>query len=103
MSTFRHPDLDRPALSLRQLQSIESMVRRYLPADVKLLDLEVLPASTMGGNPAPLEVRATVAEPEHGSAKPGWAAALMTEMRAGWPITDFQFTIAHATDAAPKG
>lgn len=60
MSTYRHPDLDRPALSLRQLQSIDAMVRRHLPVDVALLDLEVLPASMTGGNPAPLEVRATV-------------------------------------------
>ena len=93
MSEFRHPDLDRPALSLRQLQAIDAMIRRHLPEDVRLLDLEVLPASTLTPNIAPLEVRGTVLEPEHGSTRPGWGRGLAGEIRAGWPMTDFLFSI----------
>ncbi|MCA2982693.1 hypothetical protein [Gemmatimonas sp.] len=100
MSAFRHPGLDRPVLSLRQLQAINAIVRRYLPANVTKLELEVLPVSMPGDNPAPLEVRATVSEPEQGSVKPQWGPELMAEMRAGWPITEFQFPISFASAEA---
>ncbi len=93
MSSFRHPDLDRPAISLAQLQAMASMIQRHLPEDVALRDLEVLPASTLTPSPAPLEVRATVVEPPHGSQRPGWGHGLGAELRAGWPATDFQFSI----------
>lgn len=93
MESFRHPELDRPAISLKQLQALEAVIRRYLPNDVALEELEVLATLPESGNPAPLELRATVREPEHGSSRPGWGADLVTEIRAGWPVTDFLFAI----------
>jgi hypothetical protein len=93
IDVFRHPDLDRPAISLAQLQAMASMIKRHLPDDVALRELEVLPASTLTPAPAPLEGRATVVEPPHGSSRSGLGRELGAEIRAEWPSTDFQFSI----------
>lgn len=93
MSAFRHPDLDRPGLSVRQLKALQAVIERYLPTDVHLTELEVLATPPNSGNPAPLEVRATIAEPEGGSRAPSWGAGLIDEVRRGWPPTDFLFSL----------
>jgi len=93
VTEYRNPDLDLPSVTLEQLKAIDAIVRRHLPSDCQLLELEVRPREAESGNPAPLEVRATVLDPSGPAIGEQWTTDLAAEIRAGWDRADFKFSM----------
>ena len=98
MSAYTNADERRPLVTLAELQAIDAIVRRSVPATASVMELAVLPARD--GTPSPLEVRVTLQMPDDPETEPrGWAQQLSEEIRHGWDRVDFMFTIRTVTAA----